>query len=123
MSHAILFDDAETCELDGVGDAPRRLGKAQLLWIDVERGDPADAEKVARVLDLDEETCSHLAEAQDHASFRGRGRSLHITTYAPRLDDEGKLHAVECVVGERWVVTAVVVAPVTLAIARLRDWI
>ena len=38
--------------------------------------------------------------------FNDHGRYIHITTYAPREEDEGELHAVECVVGENWVITA-----------------
>ena len=38
--------------------------------------------------------------------FFDHGHYIHITTYAPREDEEGELHAVECVVGENWVVTA-----------------
>ena len=38
--------------------------------------------------------------------FSDHGRYIHITTYAPREDQEGELHAVECVVGENWVVTS-----------------
>jgi magnesium transporter len=105
MSQAILFDADKTRQLD-LDDRPRRLGGDRLLWVDVDRGDPSDAERVATVLDLDDETREHLAEPQDHASFRDCGRYLHITTYAPRLDDQGELHAIECVVGNSWVVTA-----------------
>ena len=38
--------------------------------------------------------------------FFDYGHYIHVTTYAPREDEEGELHAVECVVGEYWVVTA-----------------
>ena len=38
--------------------------------------------------------------------FNDHGRYIHVTTYAPNEDDEGELIALECVVGENWVVTA-----------------
>ena len=47
-----------------------------------------------------------LADSEDRAIFRDHGRYIHVTTYAPNEDDEGKLHSLECVVGENWVVTA-----------------
>ena len=106
MSQAILFDADETRELEGLQDRPRRLGGDRLLWVDLDRSDPDHAAQVARALELDDETRDHLAQEQGAAAFRDFGRYLHITTYAPREDDAGKLHAVECVVGKNWVVTA-----------------
>jgi magnesium transporter len=106
MSQAILFEADRTRELDDLGDRVRPLGEDQLLWIDLDRDDPADAHTVADLLGLDDGTRDHLAEAQHHAAFRDHGRYLHVTTYAPYEDDQNKLHAVECVVGQNWVVTA-----------------
>ena len=106
MSQTILFEADKSRQLDDLDSRPRRLGGDRLLWVDLDRDAPEDAHQVADVLGLDQETRDHLAEAQDHAAFRDGGRYLHITTYAPREDDEGALHAVECVVGESWVVTA-----------------
>lgn len=106
MSGAILFDGDQTRELGTLAEKPSRLAQDQLLWVDVKRGDTGQAEEVAAVLGVDDETTRHLAEPQDHASFRDRGRYLHVTAFAPRLDEGGELHPVECVVGESWVVTA-----------------
>lgn len=106
MSQAILFEAEKTRQLDDLEAKPRNLRGDRLLWVDLDRSNPADADRVAATLGLDEETREHLAEAQDHPAFRDRGRYLHITTYAPHADADGELHAVECVVGESWVVTA-----------------
>jgi magnesium transporter len=106
MSQAILFEGDQTNELDGLDQAPRRLGRNRLLWIDLDRSSSVDAERVVAALDLDRTTGERLAEAGDQPAFRDFGRYLHVTTYAPREDDGQRLHAVECVVGERWVVTA-----------------
>lgn len=106
MSQAILFEAEKTRQLEDLEAKPRSLRGDRLLWVDLDRSDPADADRVAATLGLDDETRDHLAKAQDHAAFRDRGRYLHITTYAPREDADGELHAVECVVGESWVVTA-----------------
>ncbi len=38
--------------------------------------------------------------------FFDHGHYIHVTTYVPRDDQEGELHAVECIVGQNWVVTA-----------------
>lgn len=106
MSQAILFEADKTRQLDDLEGKPRVLRGDRLLWVDLDRSDPADAERVAAALGLDEETRDHLANARDHPSFRDQGRYLHITTYAPQADGDGELHAIECVVGEKWVVTA-----------------
>jgi magnesium transporter len=106
MSQAILFEADQTRELEDVDERLDRLADDQLLWIDLDRDDPDDAQQVADMLGLDDETRDHLAEAQRHPAFRDRGRYLHVTTYAPHKDDERTLHAIECVVGQNWVVTA-----------------
>src|ERR671910_505322 len=49
---------------------------------------------------------AELEDLSDRPVFKDYGRYLHLTTYAPREDDGGKLHALECVVGENWVITA-----------------
>ena len=43
---------------------------------------------------------------EDRAVFKDHGRYIHVTTYAPDESDEGELLALECVVGENWVITA-----------------
>jgi magnesium transporter len=106
MSQAILFDSAETRELGDLDDRPRRLGGNRLLWVDLDRGDPHEAARVASSLDLDADTREHLAVGGKSAAFRDFGRYLHITTYAPQTGGSRTLHAVECVVGKSWVVTA-----------------
>ena len=65
-----------------------------------------DAWDVAEAFELDDETRDFLSTPDEQAVFNDHGRYIHITTYAPRDDDEGELHAVECVVGENWVITA-----------------
>ena len=50
--------------------------------------------------------CRYLSTPHERPVFFDHGHYIHITTYAPREDEEGEVHAVECVVGENWVVTA-----------------
>ena len=49
---------------------------------------------------------SCLTDSKDRAVFKDHGRYIHVTTYAPDEGDEGELIALECVVGENWVITA-----------------
>ena len=103
---AIVFDRDQVDQLEALTDCPRRLRGSQLLWVDVHSGSKFGAEEVAEALDLDDQTRRYLASPNERAVFDDHGRYIHITTYAPRADEEGELHALECVVGENWVVTA-----------------
>ncbi|HEY9410120.1 MAG TPA: CorA family divalent cation transporter [Jiangellaceae bacterium] len=106
MAQAILFDGPKVAELDSLSDRPHRLSGSTLLWVDLDGEVGAGAEEVAEAFDLDDETRDSLAQPSERAVFKDHGHYLHITAYAPREDDEGKLHALECVVGQNWVVTA-----------------
>ena len=106
MSETILFDRDEVELLDDIDDRPRRLGRGKLLWVDVDRDSEEEATRVAEAFGLDGGTEKCLADSNDRAVFRDHGRYIHVTTYAPNEDDEGELIALECVVGENWVITA-----------------
>jgi magnesium transporter len=107
MSAAILFERDRVDHLDSLADLPTRLGDSELLWVDLQhRGSEVGADEVAEAFELDDRTRDHLATPPDTAVFDDHGRYIHVTTYAPREDQEGELHAVECVVGQNWVVTA-----------------
>ena len=103
---AILFDRDQVDHLDDLSDRPGRLRGSKLLWVDLHDGSEFSAAEVAEELDLRRETRRCLATPNEKACFNDYGRYIHITTYAPHEDEEGELHAVECVVGENWVVTA-----------------
>jgi magnesium transporter len=106
MSSAVLFDRDRVEHLEGVINRPRRLGRSQLLWIDVDRATKEDADLIAEAFKLDRKTRDCLASSKKDTVFYDRGRYIHVTTYAPDEDDEGELIALECVVGQNWVVTA-----------------
>ena len=106
MSVAILFDGNDVEHLDDLASRPRRLNDTQLLWADVDRK-PESGGEAAKAFDLDERTAKYLEPPHERPVFSDHGRYIHITTYAPREDDEEcELLAVECVVGESWVITS-----------------
>ena len=105
MSDAILFDRDQVERLDDLDERPR-LNRGKLLWVDIDRGSEADADEVAAAFGLDAHTRACLADPADRAVFNDHGEYIHVTTYAPNEEDEGKLIALECVVSEHWVVTA-----------------
>jgi magnesium transporter len=106
MSDAILFDRDQIEHLDALSDCPRRLNGSMLLWVDVHRGSDFRAAEVAEAFGLDDETRGYLANPNERPVFSDHGRYIHITAYAPRGDEAGELHALECVIGENWAVTS-----------------
>jgi magnesium transporter len=107
MSDAILFDSHEVDHLDGLAERPRRLSETQLLWVDLHRDSQIQTSDVAAAFDLHKATVRHLSAPDDDLPcFFDYGHYIEVTTYAPREDREGELHAVECLVGENWVLTA-----------------
>lgn len=106
MSQAILFEGQQTEVLTDLSARPRRLGGSKLLWVDLDGTGDDQVGKVVESFDLERETHEFLTTPRDHAGFKDYGRYLHLTTYAPRDDDQGRLHALECVVGPHWVITA-----------------
>ncbi len=106
MSDAILFDRDKVQRLDDIADRPRRLSGSKLLWVDIDRESEESADRVAEAFGLDTNTRDCLADSKERATFCDHGRYIHVTTYAPNSEEEGKLIGLECVVGENWVVTA-----------------
>jgi magnesium transporter len=107
MTGAILFDRDEVERLADLSERPALKG-SRLLWVDIDRGHDASAEEVAEAFELDKRTQDRLAASEGKAVFADHGRYFHVTTYSP-CEQEGKedeLIALECVVGENWVVTA-----------------
>jgi magnesium transporter len=103
---AILFDKDQVDHLDDLSDRPARLSGSKLLWIDLHDGSELSADEVAEELDLADETRRCLATPNDKACFNDHGRYIHLTIYAPRENEDCELHALECVVGQNWVVTS-----------------
>jgi magnesium transporter len=61
---------------------------------------------VAEAFDLDDTTRDALASSGGRPVFEDYGRYIHVTTYSPCDDEEEQLVALECVVGQNWVITA-----------------
>jgi len=105
VSDAILFEGDQVERLEGLAGVGR-LGGSKLLWVDIHAGSVMGADEVAEFFALDAKTGKCLARPHERAGFEDHGRYIHITAYAPREDEQGELHAVQCVVGQNWVVTA-----------------
>ena len=107
MSSTILFDRDEVEHLTDLEDRPARLRGSKLLWVDVSERTEDCADRVATAFALERPTRDRLASSEGKAVFNDFGRYIHVTTYSPcEEDEEDELIAVECVVGENWVITA-----------------
>ncbi len=105
MSDVILFDRDRVHKLSGLSERPRRLRGSKLLWVDVDRASEESAREVAEAFELDDDTRDRLASSSGEAVFSDFGRYIHVTSQAPHEEDD-ELVALECVVGENWVITA-----------------
>jgi magnesium transporter len=105
MSNAILFDREDVQRLESLDERPRRLSGTKLLWIDLDDSARSDAAYVAAVFDLDADTRQALEKPGKRAVFTDHGEYIHVTAFAPRDDDQGEFHGLECVVGQNWVIT------------------
>jgi Mg2+ and Co2+ transporter CorA len=104
---AILFDRHRVDHLDEMPRRPPRLRGSKLLWVDIDRRTDETVEEVAQAFDLDPGTRDRLALSCGRAVYQDHGRYIHLTTYSPLGDeDDEELCALECVVGENWVITA-----------------
>jgi magnesium transporter len=107
---AILFDRDQVEHLDDLPKRPERLNGSKLLWIDIDRSSPESAAEIAQAFALDDATCDCLASSPGRAVFADYGRYIHVTTYSPTKEEAQKgdedLIALECVVGDNWVITA-----------------
>ena len=117
---AILFDGDQVDHLDDLPERPDRQNGSKLLWVDIDRRTPESAAKVARAFALDDATRDCLAKSPGRAVFADYGRYIHVTTYSPTEEDaernddarsaeggeDDDLIALECVVGDKWVITA-----------------
>lgn len=100
-----LFRGEEVDVLADLDDAPRRLGRSSLLWVDLEGASEELIERVAERFGLDDETVASLRGLEGSSTFRAGERFVHVVAHAPGGGDHD-LVCVVCVVGETWVVTA-----------------
>ena len=105
MESALLFERHAVEEVDDWSECFPRLGRSSVLWIDLERPDRDQLNRLSELLDLRPESVRKLTDdhANDTPTFSDFADYLHVTVRAPTEDDE--LRRVDCLVSERWVVT------------------
>lgn len=108
MPTALLFDRDDVEELDDWRSVDR-IGRSSILWVDIDAPDAAEDDVYALIdrLGVTAESADRLRNGGGgDPYFRDFGSYLHVTAYAPREGRRQDLVEVECLVGERWVVTA-----------------
>lgn len=106
MPGATLFHEAEAVTCDDLAEIPRRIGRSSLLWIDLGR-DERELELTAELLDIEDTTLQRLTDGEVKTpALDDRASYTHITAWVPReAKESATLERIDCIVGERWVVT------------------
>jgi magnesium transporter len=101
----VLFDGERTEELHALDDAPSRLGRSQLLWVDTGELTEELARELTTVLGMDERAAPKMLVCGERG-FHDGGDFVRVTVQTPRPGRRGEVEPVTCVVGEHWVLTA-----------------
>jgi magnesium transporter len=106
MQSALLFAGDEVEQIDEWPDV-EELGRSEILWIDLDRRDPAQAKQLAATLGLDEATRERLADGGPRPILADCGSYIHVAALAPSRSDghRPELVKVDCLVATAWVVT------------------
>jgi magnesium transporter len=101
----VLFDGDQAEELDDLDDAPSRLAKSQLLWVDTAELTAELAERLASALRVDERRAREMLEEGVHGFHDGYD-FVRVSLRAPSSEASSDIARVTCVVGDHWAVTA-----------------
>ena len=103
---ALLFDRERVEDVDDWAHEVGRIRRSSILWIDLDTSDEVELERLADRLELDRASMDGLRGRDGGPLFRDHARYLHATVYAPTHDGKSAdLERVDCLVGERWIVT------------------
>ena len=102
----LLLEGREVKPLASLDDRPSRLRREMLLWVDLHGFSEQAAQPIVETFGLDEETARRLGSGDGGPFFHDGGKYIHVTAYAPASEEGDELMELECVIGERWVVTA-----------------
>jgi len=109
MLSAHLFDEREGKKLEAWVDALHDLGEGQLLWLDLVEASAEEEREVGDALGLHEVDAGRFREEGVQAAV-GQGKGyLRVTAVAagePEGDASPQTVALDCFVGENWIVTA-----------------
>ena len=106
MATALLFERDTVGEVDDWEGLVDRLHRSSILWIDLGKPDVAEVQRLSESLELDSASIERLSSTDDEPFFGDFGSYLHVNVYAPSADARhNDFVSIDCVVGERWLVT------------------
>jgi magnesium transporter len=109
MLSAYLFDRRRGERIEAWGDALHKLGESQMLWLDLVEPSADEEREVREALGLDDlEVGAFRSERVQAQLEQGQGH-LRVTAIAvggAEEDAAPRTVALDCLVGENWVVTA-----------------
>ena len=108
MLNAYLFDEDHGQKIEGWADALDDLDQSQMLWLDLLEPSAEEAREVGVALGLDGLETGRLQEEGVAPAFNQGHGHLRVTALAARDTeaDTSEAVAVDCFVGENWVLTA-----------------
>jgi magnesium transporter len=101
----VLFDGDQAEELQDLDDAPSRLSRSQLLWVDTDELTTELAERLASALRVDERRAHEMLDEGTHG-FHDAGDFVRVGLCAPVSEASSDVAHIACVVGDHWALTA-----------------
>jgi Mg2+ and Co2+ transporter CorA len=101
----VLFDGERAEELHDLDDAPSRLRRSQLLWVDTGELTAEFAVQLASALRVDERRAHEMLD-DGVRGFRDARDFVRVTLRAPAAEGSSDVTCVTCVVGDHWTLTA-----------------
>ena len=101
----VLFDGERAEELDDLDDAPSRLRRSQLLWVDTRELTAELAVQLASALRVDERRAHEMLD-DGVRGFRDARDFVRVALRAPATEGSSDVTCVTCVVGDHWTLTA-----------------
>jgi Mg2+ and Co2+ transporter CorA len=101
----VLFDGERAEELQDLDDAPSRLRRSQLLWVDTRELTAELAVQLASALRVDGRRAHEMLD-DGVRGFRDARDFVRVTLRAPATEGSSDVTCITCVVGDHWTLTA-----------------
>src|SRR2546422_9798051 len=108
MLSAYLFDQRQGKRIEAWADVLHDLDQNEVLWLDLLEPSAEEEREVREALSLDELETGRLHDEDAQPAFDQGQEYLRVTALAARDTeaDASETVAVDCFVGENWIVTA-----------------
>lgn len=109
MLTAFLFGDRHGTEIEGWAEAVGGLKKDQVLWLDLLDASDEEEQAVRSAFELADAEQLRLGDDEKRAELKQGTTYNHVTSIAVSTDESDPTRetvAIECLMGENWVVTA-----------------